>query len=177
MTCAYLWPDRVAKDPNFTCAILTDVLSKIDTTADVLYVQLDGAGGANKNRHVFEFCAALVQRGVFKSGSHSCRLATRMRTLLSSSVVSLLQSDTRASLITGANSPSPIVFTRLPPIPDLKAWFKPVTYTSWDQISKYRCYKFELHPDGHVLLFRKVLVSNKLDQTVSALTKWLPTFG
>jgi hypothetical protein len=25
------------------------------------------AGGENKNRHVFEYCAALVQRGVFKN--------------------------------------------------------------------------------------------------------------
>jgi hypothetical protein len=51
-----------------------------------------------------------------------------------------------------------MVCTELPPIPDLKAWF---TYTSWNQISKYPCYKFELHPDGQVVLFNRRIMSGR----------------
>ena len=62
----YLWGDRSPKDPNLTIAILLDVLNRIDSHDEVLYLQMDGASGENKNKYVLMFCACLVQLGVFK---------------------------------------------------------------------------------------------------------------
>ena len=205
-TFCYLWPDRYPKDPNVTCSILLDVLNKIETEAEVLYLQVDGATGENKNRHLMEFCAYLVAIGVFKKIKVSflpvghthedidqlfSRIAARIRNIGFHTVEDL------AVLITASTTPAPIVFTQLPKNFDLKAHFGKVGFNNWDQITKFRAYKIQLHPDGYPVVFNRrnmagtkqvmftmgrhrygtVRSSGALDAVVAKSVEWHPRYG
>lgn len=184
----YVWPDRFPKDPNLTCSILLDVLNRIDTTADVLYLQVDGASGENKNRHLFALCAYLVATGVFSKVKVSFlpvgHTHEDIDQLFSSIARALRASDfvTPGELcarIRGSLSPPPVVIDRLPRIHDFKKWFDAHMFGHWEQITRYRAYKFTLHPDGYPVCFNRQNMAGRrqLHFTLGrwhrgTLTKW-----
>lgn len=207
-TFAYLWPDRVPKDPNLTCSILLDVLSRIETKAEVLYLQIDGCTGENKNRDVFMLCAYLVRIGVFSKIKVSFlpvgHTHEDIDQLFSIFAVALRQAnfltpDELAAAITASTcSPTPTVIPQLPRIFDMKGWFEPHAFKAWEQITRYRAYKFQMHPDGYPVVFNRLIMAGRrqLEFTMSRLrsaawdmtpaqrdmrittsTQWTPEFG
>ena len=163
-TFAYLWPDRFPKDPNMTCSILMDVLDKIETTADILYLQLDGCSGENKNRDVMATCAYLVAIGAFSKVKVSFlpvgHTHEDIDQMFSTFAGPLRRSDfvtvaALGDLIASSLSPAPVVSLQLPRIFDFKGFFHDHMFKAWDQISRYRCFKFQMHPDGYPVCFTR----------------------
>ena len=164
----YLWPDRYPKDPNMTLSFLLDVLSMIDTTADVLYLQVDGASGENKNRDVMAACAYLIATKAFSKVKVSFlpvgHTHEDIDQLFSSFAGALRSSDflTVAALgvlIAGSLSPAPTVYLELPTIYDFKGFFFDHMFKQWQQISRYRVFMFKLHPDGYPVCFSRQIMS------------------
>ena len=55
--------------------------------------------------------------------------------------------------------PNPVVIADMPPMFDLKGFFKPHRVNDWSQISKYRAFKLELHPDKYPVIFSRQIMA------------------
>ena len=207
-TFAYLWPDRVPKDPNLTCSILLDVLSRIETKAGVLYLQIDGCTGENKNRDAFMLCAYLVRIGVFSKikvsflpVGHTHEDIDQLFSIFAVALrkTNFLTPDELAAVITASTcTPIPTVIPQLPRIFDMKGWFAPHAFKAWEQITRYRAYKFQMHPDGYPVVFNRLIMAGRRqlefamsrlrsaswdmtaaqrDLCITTSTHWVPEFG
>ena len=157
----YVTPDRYPKDANYNCAVLLDVLNRIESPLpDTLYLQLDGAGD-NKNKTVLAMLGMLIALRVFNKIKLSflpvghthedidqmfSRFAEHLRGELCPTV------DKLADLLAGAFTPTPVVIVNPLPVADFRAWIRPVMLTQWKNITNFRCFKLQLNDDGQAVV-------------------------
>ena len=169
----------------------------MDSQAEVLYLQMDGASGENKNRWVAMFCACLVQLSAFKKVKISFlpvgHTHEDIDQMLSRFSIALRASGAKtvaalAELLTRAFAPTPIVFTSLPLVVDFKQWIQPYAFKQWSQITFFRAYKITMHPNGYPVVFnragmagtRQLLFRNKVGMLTADQNeqlRWVPEFG